>query len=66
MNKGEKISLDVLYADRARFKAQADLANAQYLYILSYMRLKQLAGTLTVEDFHQIAGLFKYKSAAIR
>jgi outer membrane protein, protease secretion system len=66
VNKGEKISLDVLYADRARFKAQADLANAQYLYILSYMRLKQLAGTLTVEDFHQIAGLFKYKSAAIK
>jgi outer membrane protein, protease secretion system len=59
VNKGEKISLDVLYADRARYKAEVDLAASQYQYLLALMRLKHLAGTLVVEDFNKMAASFK-------
>lgn len=66
VNKGEKINLDTLFADKARYQAQVNLAESQYTYVLAYMKLKQLAGTLTVEDFNQISSMFRFSGTAGR
>lgn len=56
---GEKINLDALMADRALYSARRDLALAKYNYLIAYLRLHQLGGTVTVEDYNKIAAFFE-------
>lgn len=59
IKNGEKISVDALLADRALYLAKRDLAQAKYTYLLAYLRMGQLAGSLKVEDLYQIAEFFE-------
>jgi hypothetical protein len=56
---GERISVDVLLADKTRANAEKDLAQAKYAYLAAVLKLKQLAGNLTVQDLEQVAGNFE-------
>ena len=47
---GTRNIVDVLNAQNAVFAAQRDYANSRYDYVLSSMRLKENAGTLSPED----------------
>ncbi|MDX1610533.1 MAG: TolC family protein, partial [Halofilum sp. (in: g-proteobacteria)] len=47
---GTRTAVDVLEALRDLYQAQRDYAGARYQYIVNRLRLKQAAGTLTVED----------------
>lgn len=51
---GTRNIVDVLQAQRASYAAQRDYANARYDYILSSLKLKQLAGTLSANDLMDI------------
>lgn len=55
---GVRINLDVLNAQQQLYAAQRDLAQARYNYLLSYLRLRNAAGTLNAEDLHTVAGYF--------
>jgi outer membrane protein len=48
--------VDVLLAQRTLFQAKRNFSNARYDYILSMMRLKQVAGQLSPEDIFEING----------
>lgn len=56
---GEKINLDALMADRTLFSSRRDLALAKYNYLIAYLKLHQLGGTVTVEDYNKIASFFE-------
>lgn len=56
---GEKINLDALVADKSLQSSRRDLALAKYNYLISYLKLHQLGGTVTVEDFNKIASFFE-------
>jgi len=56
---GERISVDVLLAEKGLATAQKDLAQAKYTYLATTLKLKQLAGNLTVQDLEQIASNFE-------
>jgi protease secretion system outer membrane protein len=47
--------LDVLLADKALATSRRDLAQAKYNYMISLIKLKQLAGNLSLEDLEKIA-----------
>jgi outer membrane protein len=49
---GTRNIVDVLMAQRTLFQAQRNYSNARYDYILSMMRLKQVAGQLSAEDVY--------------
>jgi outer membrane protein len=51
---GTRTTVDVLNVRRDLFRAKRDYANARYEYILSSLRLKQAAGTLSQNDLAQI------------
>jgi outer membrane protein len=51
---GTRNIVDVLLAQRTLFQAQRNYANARYDYILSNLRLKQVAGQLSPEDIYQL------------
>ncbi len=51
---GTRTTVDVLDARRVLFRAKRDLARARYDYILNTLRLKQAAGTLSVNDIREI------------
>jgi outer membrane protein len=51
---GTRTTVDVLDSRRDLFAALRDYANARYEYILSTLRLKQAAGTITVNDLLEI------------
>ena len=51
---GTRTSVDVLNAVRDLYRAQRDLADARYNYILNGLRLRQAAGTLTVDDIRTV------------
>ncbi len=53
---GTRTSVDVLVAQRARFRAKRDYAGARYGYLLNILSLKQAAGTLSEDDLGQING----------
>ncbi len=53
---GTRTSVDVLNAVRDLYRAQSDLSEARYDYIVNRLRLKRAAGTLTVEDLRRING----------
>jgi outer membrane protein len=46
--------VDVLVAQRTLFQAKRNFSNARYDYILSMMRLKQVAGQLSPKDVYEI------------
>lgn len=51
---GTRNIVDVLMAQRTLFQAKRNYANAKYDYILSMMRLKQVAGQLSPEDILEL------------
>lgn len=51
---GTRTTVDVLNVRRDLFRAKRDYANSRYDYILSSLRLKQAAGTLSPLDLAQI------------
>ena len=51
---GTRNIVDVLVAQRTLFQAKRNFSNARYDYILSMMRLKQVAGQLSPEDIFDI------------
>jgi len=51
---GTRTTVDVLNVRRDLFRARRDYASSRYDYILSSLRLKQAAGTVSVEDLGQI------------
>lgn len=51
---GTRTAVDVLEALRDLYQAQRDYATARYQYIVNRLRLKQAAGTLTIEDVRMI------------
>lgn len=55
---GEKSNLDALVADRSLFLSKRDLAQAKYSYLVAYLQLLQLGGSLTVDEFNKVAGYF--------
>jgi protease secretion system outer membrane protein len=61
---GEKINLDALLADRSLFSTRRDLALAKYNYLIAYLRVHQLGGTVTVEDYNKIASFFERPTKA--
>jgi protease secretion system outer membrane protein len=56
---GVRINLDLLNAQQQLVTSQRDLAQARYTYLLSVMRMKQAAGTLSAADVHDIARYFR-------
>lgn len=56
---GEKINLDALLADKTLFSTRRDLALAKYQYLIAYLKLHQVGGTVTVEDYNKIASFFE-------
>ncbi|MDH5553292.1 MAG: TolC family outer membrane protein, partial [Nitrosomonas sp.] len=55
---GIRINLDLLDAQQQLFSVQGDLSQARYSYLLAYLRLKQAAGTLALEDLQNISAYF--------
>ena len=51
---GTRNIVDVLLAQRTLFQARRNYSNARYDYILSMMRLKEVAGQLSPEDVYQL------------
>lgn len=51
---GTRTTVDVLNVRRDLFRAHRDYANSRYDYILSSLRLKQAAGTVSIDDIAQI------------
>jgi len=47
---GVKVNLDVLNSQLQLYTTQRDLAKRRYDYVLSTLRLRQVAGTLTQND----------------
>ena len=56
---GERINVDVLLAEKGLFNTRRDLAQVKYNYLLAYLKLSQLSGTLEVEDFQKVASYFR-------
>jgi len=51
---GTRTTVDVLAARRTLFSAETNYLRSRYDYLINGLRLKQAAGTLTVEDIAQI------------
>ena len=51
---GTRTTVDVLNVRRDLFRARRDYANSRYDYILASLRLKQAAGTVSIDDLQQI------------
>lgn len=56
---GTRTAVDVLDAVRQVYRSQRDYIDARHQYVLSALRLKQAAGTLSEEDLQQISQLTK-------
>jgi len=52
--KGEKSAVDVLSVQQELFENRQAFATSRYEYILSILRLKHSAGTLSIDDLEQI------------
>jgi outer membrane protein, protease secretion system len=57
---GERINVDVLLAEKGLFNTRRDLAQTKYNYLVSYLKLNQLGGSLEVSDFEKVAIYFKH------
>lgn len=51
---GTRTIVDVLMAQRTLFQAKRNFSNARYDYILSMMRLKEVAGQLSPDDVYEL------------
>jgi outer membrane protein len=58
---GTRNIIDVLLAQRTVFQAKRNVASAHFDYILSMMRLKQVAGQLSPEDIFELSGQLDLK-----
>ena len=58
---GDKTNLDLLIAEKGLYNARKDLAQAKYNYLISYLKLYQQSGALSLDQFEEVAGLFKAK-----
>lgn len=56
---GVRINLDLLDAQEQAFTAERDLAQARYNYLLSTLRLRAAAGTLSGADVSDVAKSFR-------
>ena len=56
---GVRINLDLLNAQQQLFAARRDLAQARYNYLMSYLRLRNSAGTLGGDDLQLVASYFR-------
>ena len=56
---GERINVDVLLAEKGLFNTRRDLAQTKYNYLIAYLKLNQLGGSLEVDDFEKVAIYFK-------
>jgi len=56
---GQRINLDILVADKTLATSKRDLAQANYNHLLAYLKLKQQAGTLEIEDLEVVARFFE-------
>jgi outer membrane protein, protease secretion system len=56
---GVRINLDLLNAQQQLYAAKRDLAQGRYNYLISYLRLRAAAGTLSGEDVRAVAGYFE-------
>lgn len=56
---GERINLDVLLAQKALFLISRDLSQSKYAYLIAYLKLHQIGGSLDVNDFQKVAQYFK-------
>ena len=56
---GTRTIVDVLDAQREKYRAERDLARARYDYLLSTLRLKQAVGSLAPEDLARISRWMK-------
>lgn len=56
---GDKINVDVLLAEKGLFNTRRDLAQTKYNYLIAYLRLCQLGGSLDGDDFQKVAAYFK-------
>lgn len=56
---GVRINLDLLDAQRQLNSTRRDLAQARYTYVLSFLKLRAAAGTLSVSDVREMAGYFR-------
>ncbi|MBJ7380828.1 MAG: TolC family outer membrane protein [Polynucleobacter sp.] len=56
---GERIMVDVLLAEKQLFNTRRDLAQTKYNYLLAYIKLHQIGGSLDVDDLNKVAMYFK-------
>ncbi len=56
---GVRINLDLLNAQQQLYTSKRDLAQARYNYLLSSLRLRAAAGTLTADDVREMAPYFR-------
>ena len=54
--QGTRTSLDVLGSQRDTLRAQTELTASRYDYVLQVLQLKQVSGTLELDDFKRING----------
>lgn len=59
---GQRINLDILLADKGLATAKRDLAQSKYNYMLAQLRMKQQAGSLSLEDLEKTAKNFQTDS----
>lgn len=55
---GERVNADVLDAEQRYVDALKNLAQARYAYLMAWIKVKQLAGTLTADDVYQVGEYF--------
>ncbi|MFA9273508.1 MAG: TolC family outer membrane protein [Candidatus Aquirickettsiella gammari] len=55
---GMRINLDLLNAEQALVNVKKDLAQARYGYLMSFLKLKAVAGVVNATDLQTVAGLF--------
>lgn len=56
---GMRTNLDSLNAQQKLFEAKLDLASARYNYLVSFLRLRKAAGTLSASDLQTVATQFE-------
>ena len=56
---GQRINLDVLVADKSLATSRRDLAQVNYNHLIAFLKLKQQAGTLQIDDLETVARCFE-------
>lgn len=55
---GIRINLDALNAQQTLVTVKRDLAQARYMYLMSFLKLKAVAGVVNATDLQTVAGFF--------